>query len=543
VRAVQERFGKKCIALQVPIGAQDHFEGVADLLEMKAYTGEKAQPGDIPESLGTEVASYREQLIEAVAETDDTLLSKFLEGEELSADELRSGLRAAVCSGGVVPILVGTATKNIAVPRVLDAIVSYAPSPADRPEVTAKDDGGNEVQLKADPNGPLAVLAFKTSADPYVGKLTYLRVTSGTLSADSHVWNANKKAQERIGQLFFMHGKTQEHTPKIPAGDIGAVPKLAETVTGDTLCAREKPLLLEPIAFPSPSYTLAVYPKTKADLDKLGTSLARITEEDPSLRVRRDHETNETVISGMGESHIEVTAERMKRKFGVEVELTTPKVPYRETITGTSQSDYTHKKQTGGHGQYARVAIRVEPLPRGSGLEFANKIVGGSVPKQYIPAVEKGVNEAVREGAIAHYPLVDVKVTLYDGKEHPVDSSEMAFKLAAMMALKLGAQDAHPVLLEPIVNLHITVPEASTGDVLSDLNGKRGKVLGMTPQGALTQIEAQAPLAEVQRYATDLRSMTQGRAHYTMEVSHYEEVPAHAAQKVIEAAEKQHASA
>jgi elongation factor G len=442
----------------------------------------------------------------------------------------------------VVPILVGSATKNIAVPRVLQSLVDFAPSPADRPDVVAQDGGGDDVPLKADPAGPLAVLAFKTSADPYVGKLTYLRVYSGTMSGDSHVWNANRKAQERIGQLFVLRGKTQDHAPKLVAGDIGAVAKLAETSTGDTLCARERPLTLPPLKFPTPSYSLAIYPKTKADLDKLGTALARIADEDPSLRVHRDTDTNESIISGLGETHIEVAAGHMKRKFGVDVELVTPKVPYKETVTMPRQSEFIHKKQTGGHGQYARVAISLEPLPSGSGFQFENKIVGGSVPKQYIPAVEKGVREAMQEGVIAHFPLVDVKVTLYDGKEHPVDSSEMAFKLAGAQALKKGAQEAHPVLLEPIANLRITVPEEHTGDVLSDLNGKRGKVQGMTPQGALTVIEAQAPLAEVQRYATDLRSMTQGRAYYTLELSHYEEVPSHIAQRVVESAQKTQAA-
>ncbi len=534
VQQVQDRFGKRCVPLQVPIGAQDAFEGVVDLLEQKAYRGEKAEPGDAPDALSADVASYREQLIEAVAESDDELLNKYLEGGDLTAEELQRALRTGVASGSVVPILVGSATKNIAVPRVLDAIVSYAPSPADRGPVPAQDESGSAVELTADPAGPLAVLAFKTSADPYVGKLTYLRVVSGTLTGDSQVWNANKRQQERIGQLFHLRGKTQEPTPKLVVGDIGAVAKLAHTATGDTLCAREHPLKLDPIAFPAPSYSLAVFPKTKADLDKLGTALSRIVEEDPSLRVHRDPDTNETILSGLGEAHIDVTAERMKRKFGVEVDLVTPKVPYKETITTSKQSEYIHKKQTGGHGQYARVAIEIEPLPRGTGFEFVNKIVGGAVPKTYIPAVEKGAVEAMQEGVLANYPLTDVRVTLYDGKEHPVDSSEIAFKIAGAQALKQGAQQANPVLLEPIMTLRITVPESYTGDVLSDLNSKRGKVLGMHPQGAYTTIEAQAPLAEVQRYATDLRSMTQGRGFYTMEFSHYEEVPAHIAQKVIQ---------
>jgi len=538
VRQVQERFGKKCLALHVPIGAHEAFQGVVDLLEMQAFLGEKAQPGEIPESLGAEVSSYREQLIEAIAETDDALLSKFLEGEELSADELRRALHAAVAAGSVVPIVVCSAAKNVAVPRVLEAIVAYAPSPADRGPAVAHDEGGNDVQLTADGAAALAVLVFKTSADPYVGKLSYLRVVSGTLNHDSQVWNANKKAQERVAQLFYLRGKTQEPATKLTAGDIGAVAKLAETVTGDTLCMKDKPVLLERIAFPMPSFSLAVYPKTKADLDKLGTSLARIADEDPSLKIHRDHDTNETILSGLGESHIDVTAERMKRKFGVEVELVTPRVPYKETIRTHCRAEYIHKKQTGGHGQYARVAIELEPLPKGSGFEFMNKVVGGSVPKQYIPAVEKGVHEALTEGVLAHFPLVDLRVILVDGKEHPVDSSEMAFKLAGAQALKKGASEANPVLLEPVVTLRITVPDDHTGDVLSDLNGKRAKVHGMTPQAGFTVIEAEAPLAEVQRYATDLRSITQGRAYYTVEPSHYEEVPSHVAQKVIESAAK-----
>ena len=533
VQQVQDRFGKSCVPVQAPVGSQDGFEGVVDLLEQQAFLGEQGNRGEIPESASTDVTAYREQLIEKVAETDDSLINKYLEGEELSVDELCAALRKGVCSGAIVPVFVASSTKILGVTRLLDAIVNFAPSPVDRGETPAQDDGGGEVRLTADPSGPLAVLAFKTSADQYVGKLTYLRVVSGTLHGDSQVWNANRKEQERLAQLFYLRGKDQEQTSQLVAGDIGAVAKLGATLTGDTLCTKERPLTLPPIATPTPSYSLAVYPKTKADLDKLGSALARVTEEDPSLLVRREPDTNETIISGLGESHIDVAAERMKRKFGVEVDLVTPKVPYKETVTATQQADYTHKKQTGGHGQYARVAIRVEPLPRGSGFEFANEIVGGSVPKTYIPAVEKGVQEAMREGILGKYPLVDLKVTLYDGKEHPVDSSEMAFKLAGAQAMKQSSQGASPVLLEPVMNLRITSPEQFTGDILSDLNGKRGKVLGMTPEGAHTVIEAQAPLAEVQHYATDLRSMTQGRAFYTLELSHYEEVPAHVAQKVI----------
>jgi len=536
---LQGFLGKRCVPVQVAIGAQDSFSGVVDLLALKAYTGDKAVEGEVPASLGDVVGRYREQLIEAVAETDDALINKYLEGEDLTLEEMRRGLRAAVLSGSVTPVFAASGLKAVGVGPLLDALADYVPSPADIGETHARDASGAEVKLSPSAAGPLAVLAFKTTADPYVGKLSYLRVYSGALKGDSQVWNANKGKPERIGQLFVLRGKTQEQVGQLTAGDIGAVPKLSETSTGDTLCQREKPITLPAITLPQPSYGAAVHPKSKADLDKLGASLARLVEEDPTLSVHREHDTNETILSGLGESHVDVAAEKMRRKFGVEVELTLPKVPYKETVTGAAQAEYTHKKQTGGHGQYARVAIELEPLARGSGFEFKDRIAGGVVPKSYIPAVEKGVVEAMHEGVLAHYPLTDVRVTLFDGKEHPVDSSEIAFKLAGAMALKKGATDAHPVLLEPIVILTITVPEAHTGDVMSDLNGKRAKVMGISPADGSSVIEAQAPLAEVQRYATDLRSITQGRGSYTAEFSHYEEVPAHVTQKIIDAAQKE----
>jgi elongation factor G len=531
---LQRMFGQKCVAFHLPIGAQAGFQGVVDLLSMKAYVGEKGEVRDVPEELVEQAASLREKLVEAAAETDDALVTKYLEGEELSEEELRRGLRAGVAGGGIVPVLTGSAIKNVAVPLLLDAVSRYLPSPKDLPVEVQKGE-----PLVADPQGPLAALVFKTSADPYVGRLTYFRVCSGVLKADSPVWNANKDAAERIGPLFFMHGKTQEPVERVVAGDIGAVAKLAETSTGDTLCSRERPFVLPGISFPEPAFSGAVSPKTKADLDKMGNALSRIVEEDPTLRVSRNQDTAETILSGLGDSHVEVTVEKIRRKFGVELEMATPKVPYKETITASGSAEYTHKKQTGGHGQYARVAIQIEPLPRGSGYEFADKIVGGVVPKQYIGSVEKGVIEAMGEGVLAHYPLIDFRATLFDGKEHPVDSSDIAFKLAAAQALKKGALDAHPVLLEPVMNMQISVPEASTGDVMSDLNGKRAKVLGMTPQGTQTVIEALAPLAEVQHYAADLRSITQGRGTYSMQFSHYEEVPAHVAQRIIEQAQKE----
>jgi len=531
---LQEMFGQKCVAFQLPLGAQANFRGVVDLLTMKAYVGEKGEAQDVPKELLEQATSLREKLVEAAAETDDTLITKYLEGEDLSEEELRRGLRMGVIRGSLIPVLTGSATKNIAVTLLMDALCRCLPSPTDM--AVAVQDGE---PIQADAKGPLVALVFKTTADPYVGRLTYFRVYCGTLKADSQAWNANKGSAERIGPLYLIRGKSQEQVSQVPAGDIGAVAKLTETSTGDTLASHEKSIILPGISFPEPAFSGAVHPKSKADLDKMGSALTRIAEDDPTLRVSRNQDTNETILSGLGDSHVEVAVEKIRRKFGVDLEMTTPKVPYKETITASSSAEYTHKKQTGGHGQYARVAIELTPLPRGSGFEFAQRIVGGVVPRQYISSVEKGVVEALQEGVLARYPMIDMKVTLFDGKEHPVDSSDIAFKIAAAAALKKGAQEAHPVLIEPIMNLQVAVPEANTGDVISDLNGKRAKVLGMTPEGTRTVIEAQAPLAEVQHYAADLRSMTQGRGSYSMQFSHYEEVPAHVVQRIIEQAQKE----
>lgn len=533
----QELWGPKCLAVQLPIGSQQDFQGVVDLLTMRAYVGEKGEEKDIPDGLAGQAESLREKLIEAAAETDDALITKYLEGEQLTVEELAKGVRAGVANGSIVPVLAASATKMTGARRLLDLAADVFPSPRDR-SVSA---GGNV--LTADPSKPLAALVFKTTADPYVGRLTYFRVFSGSLKGDSQAWNANKQAAERIGAVYRVSGKNQEQVSEVTAGDIGAVAKLADTHTGDTLCAKEAAVTLPPISFPQPAFSAAVSPKTKADLDKMGTALSRIVEEDPSLRLERNPATGEMILSGLGDSHVDVVMEKIRRKFGVDLELHMPKVPYRETVRGKAQAEYTHKKQTGGHGQFARVALEVEGLPRGGGCEFVDKIVGGVVPKQYIGSVEKGVNEALPEGVIAHYPMVDLRVTLFDGKEHPVDSSDIAFKIAASMALKKGFQDAQPVLLEPVMDMQITVPEANTGDIISDLNGKRARVVGMTPAGTMTTIEAQAPLAEVQRYAADMRSITQGRGYYTMSFSHYEEVPQHLAQKIIEAAQKEREAA
>ena len=537
VQQVQSLWGQKCLPVQIPIGAQQAFKGVVDLIAMKAYVGEKAEEEEIPGDLQAQAESLREKLIEAAAETDDALITKYLEGEGLAQEELSQGVRAGIASGSIVPILAASGTKRTGARRLLDAIIGLLPSPADRP---VRLDGQ---PLAADAAKPLAALVFKTSADPYVGRLTSFRVFSGTLKSDSHAWNSAKQVAERIGTVYHISGKNQEQVSQVGAGDIGAVAKLADTQTGDTLCAKEKAVTLPPISFPSPSFSAAISPKTNADLDKMGAALHRIVEEDPSLRLERTPETGEMILSGLGDSHVEVALERIRRKFGVDLDMAMPKVPYRETVRGKAQSEYTHKKQTGGHGQFARVALEIEALPRGSGFEFVDRIVGGTVPRQYIGSVEKGVNESLSDGIMAHYPIVDMRVTLYDGKEHPVDSSDIAFKIAAAMALKKGAQDAQPIILEPIMDMQITVPETNTGDVISDLNGKRARVLGMTPQGAMTTIDAQAPLAEVQRYSADMRSITQGRGFFSMTFSHYEEVPAHMAQKIIDAAQKEREAA
>ena len=525
---IQAHFGKKCVPVQLPIGAQADFKGIVDLLAMKGYIGSPGEGGEIPAALVGEVSSFREKLVEAVAEVDDSLLEKYLGGEELTPEELSRGLREATVSGKVVPVLAGSALQNVGADRLLGAVASYLPSPGEREVVTVDGSG-----IKPGEDAPLAALVFKTTADPYVGKLTYFRVYNGRIDSNSQVWNVTRGGAERIGQLFVMRGKTQEPVPQLKAGDIGAVAKLGTTGTGDTLGTRESPVKIAPIAFPEPVFSQAVFPKTKTDLDKLGSALPRLTEEDPTLAMRRDADTNETILSGLGETQLEVAAEKMLRKFGVGVELKTPDVPYKETITVPTKAEYKHRKQTGGHGQYGHVLMEFEPLPRGSGHEFADKVAGGRIPKNYIPAVEKGINEGIQEGVLAGYPVVDIRAIVYDGSYHPVDSSEICFKIAAAQALKKGLSQGQPILLEPIVDMKITVPQDFTGDIISDLNTKRGRVQGMNPQGGVNVIDVQVPLAEVLRYAIDLRSITQGRGSYKMEFSHYEPVPANVTQKIV----------
>ena len=529
---IQSQLGRQCVPVQLPIGAESSFEGVVDLLT--------TSPENAPGGLGDRVAEYRDKLSEAAAETDDDLIAKYLEGEELTVDELRRGLRAGTIEGKIVPVMVGSGLQGKGVGELIEAVCDYLPSAKDAGKIAARNpETKQEEELEADASGPLAALVFKTTADPYVGKLTYLRVFSGTLTSDSSVWNANKGRAERIGQLYSIRGKTQEGVASITAGDIGAVAKLGETGTGDALCAKERPLVFDAIDFPSPALSVAVYPKTKADLDKMGSALTRLAEEDSTMTVHKDPITAETILSGMGEAHIDVSVEKVKRKFGVDLRTETPKIPYKETISTAVKADYKHKKQTGGHGQYGHVMLQLQPLPRGTGTEFAAKVVGGSVPKNYIPAVEKGVNETLNDGVIAGYPVTDIKVTLYDGSFHSVDSSDMAFKIASSHAMKKGVAEAQAVLLEPIMNVQITIPDSFTGDVMSDLNGKRARVQGMTPGDGINVIDAQVPQAEMLKYAIDLRSITQGRGFYTMGLSHYEEVPQHVAQKVIEESKKE----
>ena len=533
VEQLQSRFGSKCLPVQLPIGAQDSFQGIVDLLTMKSYIGSQAKEDELPSSLQTKADSFREKLVEAVAEVDDRLIEKYLEGEQLGLEELGNGLRQAVITGRIVPILAGSAIQNIGFTSLLDAIYNYLPSPKERDVIIVGDSAKQAERIEPSQDAPLAALVFKTSADPYVGKLTHFRVYTGAINSNSQVWNAARSGAERIGQLFVLRGKTQEPVSKLGAGDVGAVAKLGMASTGDTLCSQAQPMKLAPILFPQPAFSLAVHPKTKADLDKLGAALSRLSEEDPTLRVHRDTDTNETILSGIGESHLEVAAGKMLRKFGVGVRLETPKVPYKETITVPARAEYKHKKQTGGHGQYGHVLLELEPLPRGSGYEFVDKIVGGAIPRNYIPAVEKGVKEAIQEGVLARYPVIDIKARVYDGSFHPVDSSEICFKIAGAGALKKGLSEGQPILLEPIMNIKVTIPDDFTGDIIGDLNTKRARVQGMNPGGGINVIEAQVPLAEILRYAIDLKSITQGRGSYEVEFNHYEPVPPHVTQKII----------
>ncbi|HEV8344105.1 MAG TPA: elongation factor G [Candidatus Binatia bacterium] len=533
VRMIQERLGARPIPVQIPIGAEDRFRGVIDLLQMKAILWEEESLGaryrvePIPaEQLG-QAEEYREKLLEALADGNESIMEKYLNGQEIGETELRAAIRKAGLELKLVPVLCGAAFRNKGVQPLLDAVVDYLPSPSDIPPVKGKHPTSQKEETRpARDDAPFSALAFKIMTDPFVGTLTFFRVYSGALFSGSSVYNSSKGKRERIGRLLKMHANKREEIKEVYAGDIAAAVGLRTATTGDTLCDENHPIILEAIEFPEPVISIAIEPKSKADQEKLGLSLQKLATEDPSFRVRTDQETGQTIISGMGELHLEIIVDRLLREFSVGANVGKPQVAYKETIRKMAEQEGKFIRQTGGRGQYGHVFLRVEPQQPGSGFEFVNAIKGGSIPREYIPAVEKGVKEAMENGALAGYPIVDVKATLLDGSYHDVDSSEIAFKIAGSMAFKAAVSKGSPVLLEPIMAVEVVVPEEFMGEVIGDINARRGKVLGMDSRPAAQVIEARVPLAEMFGYATDLRSMTQGRATYTMQFSHYEPVPA-----------------
>ncbi|MBD3181847.1 elongation factor G [Candidatus Poribacteria bacterium] len=533
-----EVLGGRIVPVSIPIGVGLNFKGIIDLVKMKAYVkgdnDKKLQEIDIPEDMQDQIDEHRETLIDAVAEADDELLEKYLGGEELTDEEIKIGLKKGISDNMFVPLTCGSAYENIGPQMLLDLLVSFA-SPVDAKPVKATKPGSEEeeVEIEIKEDGPLCAFVFKTMSDPYAGKVSYFKVYSGIFKSDSRVINVNKNTEERIGTLSLVSGKKFTNVDKIVAGDFGMVTKLSETDTNDTLCDEENELLLPPIDFPKPVISMAITPKTQGDDEKLSTMLTRMTEEDPTFILRRDNETKETIISGMGELHINVILDRIKNRYNVEAETRVPKVPYRETIRGKSEQQGRYKKQTGGRGQYGDAWIRMEPNERGAGFEFIDAIVGGAIPRQYIPAVEKGLIESMEEGILAGSQVVDMKITLYDGGFHPVDSSEMAFKIAASMAFKKAMEAAQPFIMEPIMEVEITVPDEYMGDVMSDLNSRRGRILGMNPSDGKQIIKANVPMAEMFRYSVDLRSITSDRGSFTMEFSHYEEVPFDISEKIV----------
>ncbi len=538
IDSLKEALDIRLVPISLPIGIEEGFTGIVDLVHMKAYEFSedgKKKPVDIPEDMADEVEEARSNLIEYAAESKEELLEKFLEGEELSSDEIISGLRQGILDGGFIPVVCGSATKNIGPSVLLELIVSFLPSPEERGEVTGTNpETGDEVIRKPSADEPFSALVFKTLTDPYAGRLSIMRVYSGTIKPDGTILNANKKEKEKYGPLFVLKGKEQENIDEAGPGAIVALAKLKYTETGDSLSDQDAPVSYPFVEFPAPVITYALKPKSRGDEEKITNALARLKEEDPTLRVTRDPETNELLLSGLGQIHIDATIDKMQRKFGVSVDLTTPKIAYRETIKVPKKGViYRHKKQTGGAGQFAEVHFDITPLPRGEGYEFEEALVGMNVPRNFVPAVEKGIQEAMQSGPLAGYPVTDVKVRFYDGKSHEVDSSEMAFKIAAIQCFKKGVLEAKPTLLEPIVKLVVTVPEENVGDIIGDLNSRRGKVMGMEPGKGVQTVTALVPLAEVQKYVLDLNAMTAGQGTFTMEFSHYEEVPPNLIEKII----------
>jgi len=536
---IRERLGANPIPIQIPIGSENDFRGIVDLVAMKAYIytndlGTDIQVTEIPEEIRDKAEEYREKLLEAVSDQDETIMEKFLEGEEISEEEIKAVLRKACIAVKAVPVLCGSSYRNKGVQLLLDAIIDYLPSPLDIPPVKGVDPvSGEEIERIAGDDEPFSALAFKIMSDPYVGKLTYFRIYSGTLKAGSYVYNSTKNRKERIGRILRMHANHRQEVEEAMAGEIVATVGLKDTMTGDTLCDEAKPIILESMQFPEPVIHVAIEPKTKADQEKMSVSLQRLSEEDPTFRTYTDPETGQTIIAGMGELHLEIIVDRLLREFKVQANVGKPQVAYKETIRKAVKAEGKYIRQTGGRGQYGHVWLEIEPLEPGKGYEFVNKIVGGVIPKEYIPAVDAGVREAMQNGVLAGYPVVDVKVTLFDGSYHEVDSSEMAFKIAGSVAFKEAMKKADPVLLEPIMKVEVVVPEEYMGDVIGDLNSRRGHIEGVEARSNVQVIRSYVPLAEMFGYATDLRSKTQGRGTYTMQFSHYAEVPKNIAENII----------
>ncbi|MDI3328238.1 MAG: elongation factor G [Alicyclobacillaceae bacterium] len=538
VGQMRDRLRANAVPIQLPLGSEDTFEGVIDLVSMQAFyylddLGTKSEAREIPPDYRERAEEYRQSLLEAVAEVDEDLMVKYLEGEEITAEEIKAALRKGTISGQIVPVLCGSSYRNKGVQLLLDAIVDFLPSPVDIPPVRGTTPDGQEVERRSSDDEPFAALAFKIMSDPYVGKLAFFRVYSGTLTAGSYVLNSTKNKRERIGRIVRMHANHREEIDAVYAGDIAAAVGLKDTTTGDTLCDEKNIVILESMEFPEPVISVAIEPKTKADQDKMGIALQKLTEEDPTFRTYTDQETGQTIIAGMGELHLEIIVDRLQREFKVEANVGKPQVAYKETIRKKVKVEGKFIRQTGGRGQYGHVWLELEPLERGQGYVFENKIVGGVVPKEYVPAVDAGIQEAMQNGVVAGYPLIDLKATLVDGSYHDVDSSEMAFKIAGSMALKSGAAQADPYLLEPIMKVEVVVPEEYMGDIMGDINSRRGRIEGMESRAGAQVIRAYVPLAEMFGYATNLRSRTQGRGTYSMEFYAYEEVPKSIAEEII----------